>query len=522
MTMEKYAYGVIGGYVTISGTNHPVSSFTLILTHNGIPELRLTIDPVHTGMGNVASDPTGDATPAVLSNLITKYDELQQLVSQQSGREVSFKFKMVSADGDTQELVLRNWLLVAVGYGGISASGAVQMSLNIQHPVRKLSEGNIHLFANHADKAWGTELLANSSDVLDGIKRTLTAYANITPVADTPQFFTELRERTNDLVAALTAHTQWEGHGWPDAPFNELKTYVPHALQAYITNIQGRTPWSWLMQDVLSDWYLSMRNTYWQSKLTFGPYAPWEKPSMSITDADVSDFTLPASDPRPLAGVVNLTDSALLSAYTVMAWRPGMSQVCSDGQAHTEPNLPGAIDHLRLPEWVPALMQLYRNANGGNALPGARTNTVLNAPGSYGTLGPVPASMLTEVRTAMKVFCKQMFCHNYRQMTQVQLQCRLMLRSSGGIDGKYITPGYVCSFDADPEAAAEAGLYDGAQSGTLFKFFVTQVVHTVDCNNATASTDVYGQYLRRDAGPQLGAIPGTAPNYLYEPAGVEE
>jgi hypothetical protein len=195
-----------------------------------------------------------------------------------------------------------------------------------------------------------------------------------------------------------------------------------------------------------------------------------------------------------------------------------MSKVLGDGQAWVEAQLPGTIDHLRLPEWVRQVVEMY---NSGEAEYSAYTgqpemDMPLNATESVGGLGPVNDDILAEIKTAMELFCKQTFCQGYRQMTQVALRCRLMLNATGGVDN-HVAPGYVCEFKADPGAAAEAGLNSGGGGGTLLKFFVTQVMHSVDCINKTATTDVSGQYLRRPTGPAAVAIPGgVAPNYLYD------
>jgi hypothetical protein len=522
MAMEQYAYAMVEGYVRISGIIHPVSSFQLTLTHNGIPSLRLTIDPVHIGVGNVVSSATGDALPALVSKFIMKFRSLNALTEQRTGREVEFVFKMVNNAGAVQALHLKKWLLVAVGYAGISASGSLQMNLDIQHPICKLAEGNIHMFANHADQKWDTNILSGASNVLSGIKTALAHYASFVPVSGSPAFFSELQDRTLELVDTLANHLVWEGNGWPNAPFSTLVTAIPHALQAYVMNIQGRDPWGWLIQDVISDWYLSTRITYWKDTLTLTPYTPWEEPQITITDADVSDFSMPAVDSHPIAGVVNLTDGTLLTGYTALAWQSGASNIMSDGQDWIEPTLPGMIDHLRLPEWVRGMFGInnstkarYTAYSPTAANPQHNIDMPLTNDTAVGGLGPVDASLLVEVKTAMRELCKQTFCQTYRQMTQIALRCRLMLNASGGVEG-HIAPGYVCAFASDPAAAEEAGLRDGGTGGTLLRFFVTQVTHTVDCANKTASTSISGRYLRREGGPNLRAIvAGVAPNYVY-------
>ena len=352
------------------------------------------------------------------------------------------------------------------------------------------------------------------------MKLALAEYVTLEPVGAGPAFFEQLKERTQVLIDALDTHLVWEGPGWPDAPFTTLGTYLPQTLQAYVANIQNETPWDWFAHTIVSDWNLSMRCTYWKTALTVSAYAPWEASTMSVTDADVSDFTLQPVDPGPIAGIICLNAGAQITGYTALEREQGIAADFTDGQAHVEATLPGAIGHLRLPYWMTGLIVAYNAINSPTTAFTGQPGVSLPMSGSeaLGDLGPVPLTILDEMKAGLEIFCKQAFCMQYRDLTQISLTCRLMLNTLTGIDG-YITPGYVCAFDADPAAAAEAGLSSDLEGGTLVKFFVTTVVHTVDCVGKRASTDIQGQYVHRGQGPNLDAInAGVAPNYLYTTA----
>lgn len=527
--MKKYAYSIIEGHVTIGGETHPVSSFRLNLTHNGIPSLRLNLDPVHTGDGSSASKSDGDAFPAVLPAFLEKYNALGELIEAKQGRECTFTFSMQSADGDNQELILKDWLLVGIGFHGASVAGALQLSLDLHHPVRKLSEGNIHMPGSDKDKEWHKSLLHTADNVYDAVIAALKHYMDTVP-HEAPQLWQdELKERVGGMIEAMSDCLVWDddAEGWPSAPFStRLKDCIPNAVAAYVASIQGVAPWNWLVQTFMSDWSVSMRTHYWTEKMILTPYTPWEEAKMTISDTDVSDFKLPSVDPAPIAGVMMLMDNQSMWNYTAGTWPSGMQKMLTDGSAHIENTLPGPIHHVGVPRWV-WQVPVDSNGSGSSYTGGNYKNNGLNVSQlsnesdiKRGEANDAVITDLTETGKGLELFCKQQFTEIYRRGTGASLRCRLMLNAEGGIDKQYITPGYVCQVEHDPDAAEEAGLSSVKDAGTLVKFFVTHVAHVVDCDRHVAETVISGQYVHRDAGPKLKAIEeGVAANYLYTPAG---
>jgi hypothetical protein len=147
----------------------------------------------------------------------------------------------------------------------------------------------------------------------------------------------------------------------------------------------------------------------------------------------------------------------------------------------------------------------------GEELTHITVNNASSAPA--GTLGSLDNSFKNDSYTASEALAKELFLENYRLHYQLATNGRLLIRSKESkLPGNWILPGYVMRL-------VERTKSEKTQNRGILDFFVTQVVHSVDCQNNQVSTQLGGSYIHEIDAPDLKAIKkGVASNVMYTPA----
>jgi hypothetical protein len=477
---------VKSGSITIAGSQHPVTSFRLSLAHQGIPTLRATIDPVNYGDGKIYKSADGGVNDPTLSSLTTKYKQLSGLLEQKEGRECSFEFS--TQGDDAQELKLEGWILSGVGYPGLNTSGSIEMVVDIEHPICKLTEGNMHIFGLSTAKSKYAPGDGWYNSVVDALEKYSKLMEDNTVIKG-EDLAEALAEKSRDLIDALKTNVVWKGNGWPTANINnaELKEAIEYAPADVIESINGKIPFRWF-QNLMSTWMCDLLCTYKEEALTLRPFNPWVDEATTIRDDRIIDFSVPPTDPQPVAGCIELM-SAMTEGYTVLDINTAIKEFLSGGAGHVETSLPGCIEQMGLPSWLYAALP---NKSG------------LNSEGTttFGNTSDEPKKIVfarlpdESKREVIELLAKQTFCTLFRSSTEAGVMCTLTLMDDD------LIPGNVVAIETE--------------DSVLLKFFITHVTHEANINSNYARTTVRGTYVRNDSGPNLTVIKaGIAENYLY-------
>ena len=504
MSAEKLVYKVADGYVTVQGVGKiAVSSFMLIIQHNGIPTLRLNIVPRLYMPAKPSQD--GYANIASLTDFIQAYDRLSQAAEDADKRVSSFYFKAISTGGDTQTLDLKDWLLTSVGYGGLSASGAMQLSLELCHPIKKINECAINFFGMVSQSTeYTADKLEGLANLHAGLVKVLELYHASAVRANNARnanAYTLMLARFVAAKDAFNKHLAWEGSvGWPWALFSQIKTAIPKALWAYVWSISSTTLWDWLTGMILSDWFVSIRPTYWKDALTLEPSEPWRESRLSISSDDISDISLPPADPQNLSGAVARASNNLCSVYSSWNNPSVYADGTSGGACWVEPlSVGGALLPFELPGWYYNALHIFGAEQAGSF----QSNTPANANTASATTAGVSATLLSFLPANLQSFAQEYFVQSYRRGFEISVTTRLLIQYGG----------------ARPHAGYVHSLVT-PDGGTLLSYFATRVIHVVDCVAKQAYTQITGAYIRRASGPTLKAIPGgQVGNTLYGPSG---
>lgn len=513
---EQYVYRVVDGYMTNTnlGIKLPISAFTLILAHNGIPVIRLNTVP-KAYIDDVPSQ-TGDANVADLYDFIDWYDKLSEASEHRIRRMSNFYFRAESTGGDVQELNLEGWLMTAVGYGGLSASGAMQLSIELCHPAKEMNECSVNFLGLIENSGEMNPSTIRGESLFMGIVSTLALYAKSASNHNSSISFTEygiMKEKFDIARTAFSEHLRWDVAGtgtWPSTPMPELANFIAPTLWDYVWSINSNTLWDWFMNRIAVDWFVGIRPTYWETTLAMAPNEPWALPSVDIQSDDVADITLPAAEPQNISGALALASHPILSSFTGFVNPEIFNNGTSDGAVWIESNeYAGAILPFQPPQWyfkAILLSQVYSKASSAASADGNNSNMAMNSTNSSASLQRINQRLFYALQTQLKAFAQEYFVESYRRMFEVSVVTRLMIQNTAR---EYIHPGLVQKITVAP---AEAG----GDRRTLLTYFATRVIHTVDCVTKQAYTQITGAYVRRASGPQLKAIPGgSARNILY-------
>lgn len=501
---EKTVYRITDGYVTIAGIGKiAVTSFMLILEHNGIPVLRLNIVPRLYIPAKPSKDGHADVTS--LDDFVEAYNQLTACADDANKRVSSFYFKAVSTSGDTQVLDLKGWLLTSVGYPSLSASGTFQLSLELCHPAKLINECAISFFGMEDHSVGNQGDSIDAGTIYEGINQVLELYHTSASVAtgeESSDAYALMLARFSQAKDAFKKYMTWSGAvGWPYGPLPELKSVIPRALWDYVWGLNSITLWDWLSNRIVSDWFLSIRPTYWQDALTMEPSEPWRESRLEISSDDISDIALPAANPQNLSGAVARSLSPISSTFTAFANSLAYKKGSTGGGAHVEKlSVGGALLQFEPPAWYFRCLTLASLAAPGST-PGGTNNssTPLNAMSSTASSSEISTDWTPFLGIHTRAFAKEYFVQSYKRFFEATITTRLILRYRGG----YTHAGYVQSVTTP-------------SGGILLKYFATRVIHAVDCISKQAYTQITGTYLRTKASPILEAIPGgTVGNSLY-------
>jgi len=518
--------------VTLDGTEYCLSSLSIILKENAIPTLRLSVDPAHT-----PEDPMNPATPATLNNILKWHTKLQNLTATKKTGSVSLEVHNTS--GLEQTIALKDWLITGAGILGTSAAGSFALEVEMQHPLAgcDYSAMNLGNFIGPVD-LMSKEHDIRGDNIIDTLHKALVAYSEIPldpkavdvecaePVAPS---IASLRTKLQDATAALGLHLEWrpemsEGDcgytEWPveDCLDESTTTGAPNidalveTIAGYVVGQSEFTIWELVAAVFCPHWAVSIIPTFWLDALALAPYTPWGYPSTIILDSEINDITFPGMDPAPIAGTF-LQMQAPCAGADSTTFGSGLQDSIINIEAipYVVDGIDGRITRLESPDWLKGLSMVSAGQSSGRTSPAGKGQSRVHTSSST-LIGHSPASDTADqysvnaetYRGILYRCAKQYFLSSFKREVTVTLNTKLLLAlpsNRSAIEGGWVIPGQSCGVQTHDEV-------------DVFDFYITEVVHTIDCQNSRAGTVIKGGYARPGA-VGGGIVPTGTCNPLY-------
>jgi hypothetical protein len=534
-SQEKRVYAFKNVTLIIDGTPYVPASVFIILRENGIPTARILVDPAH-----APGDPGEPATAASLGSLYTNSKRL--LKSATDKKPASLTLDVHNKDGLLYALKLTDWVITAAGMTGVSASGAFQMEVELQHPICRTAFCGFNLGSFITDMKVKPGDLP-STDMVAAIAAAVNKYSEI-PIsnpdmtsakcnASIPNLSNALqafKKKLKDASTALTNHLRWDGaynnacgyNKWPlEICMSDLVDQIVVALQAYVSNGLDSNLWETLVRHICPQWFVSVIPSYWDAKLVLAPYTPWADYKITLTEDLIADINFDGIDPNPLAGVfAQYSAPGLGLDYTVYV--PGDSEKANrfEGILYmpVKNPMPGSSVMVAAPAWLEAVAGTSGAAAGAKSSPAkaegigiGNVKTPSNTDIDDNIAAQQSGSSSTgynadRFRGGLYHCAHQTFLTLFRQDVPVTVKCPLLIATAGStVPDNYVIPGFVCRIMTSPPPASSSGApianrataAPPVSAGTvLYDFYITDVVHNIDCVRGVASTQISGRYPR--------------------------
>jgi hypothetical protein len=535
---------------------YSVSSVSVVLQASTIPEITLSVDPMHAPGSEFAPPPTSDistATAVTLTDLKAWHDKLQAATKDRTQRAmVAMYFDNVNPGDysmEEQSISISDWIVVSSGITQASASGNFGLEVTIQHPAGLLDKsvsglGNI---AVDTSMGWYPETYQNPVQGLASAFRRWAKFDRTPPLSTTVRCADDLQVMCMTPEAAVKAmqktmtdsadlldtvlvwnteipnnspnYTKFPLEGSCFAGNYEALTGMKLGLVTAATPPDGIGVWDALVSNIVDDYQLTIIPMFWKAYLYVMPFTPWANPAMTIYDDEISDVVLPGVDGAPIAGVKvmytptqgPLTDDQFVTKQEDVT-DAAASEICFIPK---QDPINGRVISAGMPTWYQSALQGESAANGTVNEQGTQeaTDSSLTTTENIGanatppTNGTLNASAVDAAGAAMR-YAAAAFYSQFRSTVEAELKCCLLIQSkSSDLDFNYIVPGYVARVSTR-----------GEEGSALFDMYVTRVQHYISAATGEAWTRINGAYARPPEGiDKVVAVPTYNPLYSVVP-----
>jgi hypothetical protein len=539
----------------------------MVLRDNAIPIVRVTVDPAHEYFsGPVGSFNSPDATEATLSRIIEWHKKFQTWSVQKKPADFHLIVTRkedpdIPGDGTVEQtLDLKNWVLTGAGIKGASASGNFALEVELSHPLAgcdnspAVLSGFKQMVEFRPSEAGWADIPTALVEIMRKYatyKRCLTdeglwgSSATGCPEIEPPE--DSIREKLTKQVKAaadiVDKHLKWNAAGydgsyteWPvEECFAPMLQELQLCLSDQIIGNADATPYEILMNVICPTWGTILVSTYWadsagDQKLELRPFSPWMRDQVKIVSTDVADVQMPGVDPAPVAAIIEQHQGVMSAGeFSVYIKHADDNGFISDEIAYMPEKIVnsdewgGRVYHLMPPTWCMMTgvkeggkkgdKTNQKTAESDRKLATGANSSVL-APSNIETSTTRIANRLERVRSAIWSHCKYTFMSKFRQGVSTRLSCRLLITSPDStLPGNHVIPGHVFQLvDAIPDFAVTGSTLPEP----IFDFYCDGVVHSMDCQNGHASTEITGKYVR-PVGEFDGIVKSGDLNPLYTP-----
>jgi len=511
----------------VDNFNWCVAGITIILNENGIPEIRVVVDPLHS-----TSDSVNVATSPSLKDMTKWHSLIQHYVSIKQTASLSFIVEIGNKgeEKEDQKLELSGWIITGGGLLGVSAVGGFSLEITIQHPICLVSYSGVNM-GGFSDKL--EPMLTSSNTIIDALRDSIDAYIN-TRISEKAgkadlclpgisgsdalvefNMLSAYKEQLEAAAKAMVENLEWDAQyldeckysNWPlSTCLIEVEDQIKASVADYVYCLSDINLWEILVHRICSEWFVSIVPTYW-TKLKMMPFTPWANPALYINEEDIWDLMLPGVEKNVIAGIYmmqhGLASSIDFSAYIGKA-SDEMHNL--DGVVYVAGDKPtGSILTREAPAWLKSVLVRHGSKSGevtnistmddaGDLV----TPSNVDVEGEPVVQSPEDFEYYLELyRSGALVCANQLFLTAYKQSTQVSVNTRLLIKSHE----KWVIPGRVCRIKAE----------DGT---VIMDFYIKTVQHIIDFQTAKAYTQISGSYARTGGGVDGVAVNGTC-NPVY-------
>jgi hypothetical protein len=246
-----------------------------------------------------------------------------------------------------------------------------------------------------------------------------------------------------------------------------------------------------------------------------------------LESVDISDLLFPGVDPAPVAAIIK-PHQYIASAgdYTAYLTQGADAQFVVDEIAYMPKGIAdagagewgGRVYHLQVPAYL-LTTATKSGASGGatnaNRPAEAADKLVTSAGVGVGDNSSVEeataskAKYLKLIRGAIARDCKYTYMTKFRQNVQCAITCRLLIQFSGSsVPGGWVVPGHVVKL-------IDAGDGTAGPPAPVFDFYLTDVLHSINCQTGHVATELQGKYVRPN-GEYEGVVKSGDPNPVWE------
>ena len=504
---------------TVGSKAYAVSAVTILLRDKAIPEATVVVDPTHSPS---AASPT--ATVTGLSDLAKWSAEAQTLALKRESTNLSIR--VYQRGTKVQSVTLTDWKLISAGIGSVSASGSFSMVFTIQHPIGLTDVGNL-FFGNLLGAQQGnyvpvvTDVLAAFTSAFDYlVKKTLNPKLSdisglptgaVSPTKTAANYNAQMKVALDALNSSLEMAPGIQG--WPAIACLELmgavdtrKKNMARKFMEHLVSGPDATIWEFISNILCGTWGLTTIPVYWKPKLILTPFEPWQAPKIYILPSDISNMTLPAVDPSPVVGTYATASYDAMGGSTVWAAEGEMqSSIEYVMYAAAGPDkLKGRVVPVALPEWINTFVSKEATVNP------TKSNLAVHSKSGI-SLGPNNASDKDQVPGGASD--KKPNWHAYLGMAYRYAFHAFLSLFRAGVQTSVIMPLTIQALTNDTEdgyvypgvvaRVIPGGITSESVGQSISDFYITSVVHTMDCGQGKASTEIVGSYSR-----PAGAFPG--------------
>lgn len=495
--MSTQIYGIDSCTVTIGGVAYPVTGFRLELMENGIPAITVGIGSYKAGQAGASA---GGPTVATLKpeDYFAMYSDIQLKCDNRSKASFSFRATTKGPDssGDVQTLELKDWVCAVSGFTRFSANGGLVFGVTLKHPAYNIyySVSNLtNLTASQVAAIYTGNQGATPFDILVKYMERYVAQGKKGITASDPGI-KKMHEQYVKIIQRIRSTFRAEKHSVPKGGFKEgFDNAIRASVYYYAAHVlMSSNPFKSIVDVFLPEWYLSAKPNLKDNKLVITPLEPWGSTQYTIDITDVSDFNFPTGELEPLTGVY--ISGYWLTTKALTAWKPADEEAQkisdhSDGVACIADDAAlGSIQRFKPPQWAEYSMAKAQGKKGITD-PTKRRTPYSDTYDKASPPAEITPTLFKQFKGFMQRICNDTFAIRYKATISMSVIARLMIQYKS-VD---VLPGCV---------------YDIKDKTKGVRFYVTDVVHTVDVKGMTARTELHGRYVRR-----IGATINKAETY---------
>lgn len=502
----------------VNGVKYSVAAVSLSTIHNQIPTFSAVIDGKAFSGGSL---PIAPRKPT-LSELNEVRTELMKYIY---NSDVTVRLSLsAESSSDYQFIDIREWIIAGVGNASVNARGAYSISIVAAHPAIMADTVHTTIFnskniSDPPDMSERPNLHLKTVEAIDKYVE-LTKDEEMYVQTDGAVIdFSKFAGRITKANAVLRDKFEWNSRGGSDLPiFPKMPSTIGKDITAYFDDILWHTvvassngnhsPLALLQMFTQPDagYSIGLDGGFTDFPITMSPQVFWGKPTGTIYDDEIADMACPGESSYPVAGVICPLPMQTSVDPAHFNEDHGDQRVDSCG-AYLKPAENGEVGpvyRIYLPSWLVSYTTYI--SNSVEEFPELDRNiTYFGAPDAI----TAPKEHWKDYELIASAWAKNRFLELYSSGKRCSLQTRLMINN----------PNFD-TFENAVRTGESVAIKSRITDEVIFYFYVLEVYHVIDAQDAKAYTNIVGAYVRPPEGIPAAEISpsdvsGGIDNILY-------